>query len=170
MSLEKSSGSPAVTAAVRGSRPRGNDPTALLSGALFVILGVGFLLIGMDYDFGTARRMGAGYFPVVLAVILILLGVAVALPGLSRAGERAGPINWRGVVLIPAATLAFALLVRPAGMLIASFIAVCIASISTKHYRVPNVILVATAISIFSTLVFVVGLGLPIPIVGAWFN
>ncbi len=170
MSHENVSGSRATNAMARDEQPRKGDPSALMSGLLFVILGLGFLWVGLGYDFGTARRMGAGYFPVVLAIILILLGAIVALPGFSQAGDRIGVINWRGVILIPAATLAFALLVRPAGMLAASFVAVCVASVSTPHYRLSHVVIVATAISVFSTLVFVVGLGLPIPIVGAWFK
>lgn len=170
MSHESNRGSVPTDAMTRSPVSRRGDPTAMFSGILFIGLGLGFFLIGLDYDFGTARRMGAGYFPMVLAATLVLLGVIVAIPGFSRNGIGLGSTNWRGMILIPLATLTFALLVRPAGMLTASFVSVCLASVSTPHYKPLNVLLVAAAISVFSTLVFVVGLGLPIPIVGYWFN
>ena len=69
-----------------------------ISGLFFIIAGAGFLYVSSYYQLGTASRMGPGYFPSLLAIIMIAIGCGVAISGwrtLSE-GEDALPINLRG--------------------------------------------------------------------------
>lgn len=146
------------------------DPTALLSGLLFVAVGVGFLIIGSGYAFGTARSMGPGYFPRFLSLLLIGLGVCVALSGRSSHGEPVGRINWKGVTLVPLAALVFAALIRPAGVAPAIFVAVMLSTFATPTFSWGRAVFLAFGLAAFSSLIFVKGLGLPIQIFGPWFG
>lgn len=64
----------------------------LLAGALFLLVGVGVFLVAGDYPVGAAERMGPGYFPRLLGLALIGLGVVVML--LAPRGE-AGCVTGR---------------------------------------------------------------------------
>ena len=58
----------------------------LLAGCMFVSFGLAFLYFAQDYQLGSARRMGPAYFPVVLALILIGIGLATVARAFVVAG------------------------------------------------------------------------------------
>ena len=47
----------------------------MASGFLFLFIGVGFFFGGADLTIGSASSMGEGYFPRLLSVTLISIGV-----------------------------------------------------------------------------------------------
>ena len=47
------------------------------AGLMFAAFGIFFSGFGTRYTFGSAARMGPGYFPTVLGVILIVLGAVM---------------------------------------------------------------------------------------------
>ncbi len=154
---------------IRPGAERGRrDPTALLSGALFVAFGLAFFLIGSDYSFGTARQMGAGYFPSVLAVLLMILGVFVVFFGHEDDEETKAPINFKGLILIPVAVVLFGLTVRGLGVMPAVFVSVLVCAFATPRFKWRPAVLLALALSVFCAAVFVKGLGIPLPILGPW--
>lgn len=152
--------------------PRRSDPTAILSGALFTLIGAGFLVVGMDYSFGTLRTMGPGFFPRVLAILLIALGLISAATEKRAEGEdfSLASLNWRALACVTLAALAFALLSRPLGVAPAIFIAVLIVSRAMPGMGFVRPVVLALAISIFSVLAFVEGLGLPMRAFGPWLS
>ncbi len=70
----------------------------VLGGLLLVGIGIAGLVFGASLDFGTARRMGPGFFPTILSWLLIGFGGMVAAGGVVRAGAMATGIAWRKVV------------------------------------------------------------------------
>ena len=50
------------------------DRTDAAAGVLFILFGLFFGIQSLGLDLGTAFRMGPGYFPLVLAVVLVIFG------------------------------------------------------------------------------------------------
>lgn len=146
------------------------DTANLLCGLLFIALGLFFIIQSLSLELGTAFRMGPGYFPLVLAAVLTLLGVVILVQSVRFTGEAIGALAWRGMLFILPAPIVFGLLVRGAGFVPALFIAAFIASFASERLRVPAALALATGITFFSVLVFSYGLGLPFERFGPWFR
>ncbi len=91
------------------------DSTNGLCGAFFIACGLFFAYQSWILDMGTALRMGPGYFPLLLAAVLILLGIVVLIQATRVQGEPIGPLAWRGMLLILPAPIFFGLTVRGLG-------------------------------------------------------
>ena len=139
-----------------------------LCGALFVALGLIFVYESWSLDMGTALRMGPGYFPSVLAVILLLLGIVILIQATRVKGEPIGPIAWRGMLLILPAPVFFGLTVRGLGFLPAIFFTALIASFASVRMKPLPALVLSLAVTLFSHLVFSLGLGLPFRSFGPW--
>lgn len=146
------------------------DTANLLCGLLFIALGLFFIIQSLSLELGTAFRMGPGYFPLVLAAVLTLLGVVILIQSVRVTGDAIGALAWRGMLFILPAPIVFGLLVRGAGFVPALFVAAFIASFASERLRVPAALVLATGITFFSVLVFSYGLGLPFERFGPWFR
>jgi Tripartite tricarboxylate transporter TctB family len=143
------------------------SPKDFCASLIYIGFGVTALYVGWDYRMGTAGRMGPGYFPKVLAWMLIALGVVALLRSFVAKGESITTIKWKPLVLILLACAAFGYLLAPFGLIVA-LVALCV--ISAAASREFQFDLKATlgmlALSVLCALVFVKGLGVPMPIVG----
>ncbi|MBV0892685.1 tripartite tricarboxylate transporter TctB family protein [Paracoccus sp. Z118] len=148
------------------TKPR--DNTDLLAGGLLMAGGAFFAWQAAGLEFGTSLRMGPGYFPMVLAGILFLLGLVIFVKGFGREGEPFGPISWRGIFFILPAPVFFGLTVRGLGFVPALFIATLIASRASVRMRPLPALILAISVTILATLVFSYGLGLPFRRFGPW--
>lgn len=140
------------------------------SGLFFLLFGIAVMYIARDYDFGTARRMGPGYFPTMLGGLLIFF--ALLLIGRSFFGQH-DPVDklaLKPVVLILVGALLFGVLIRPLGLPIAILVLVLLGAAGSKSTRPLPALLLAVGLAIFSVLVFVKGLGQPMPILGSVFG
>jgi hypothetical protein len=142
----------------------------LVSGLVFITIGLAFLWIGSDYRFGSSSQMGPGYFPVVLSILLTALGSTVAVRAVISGGERISGVNVKGIVFVIGATFIFGLLIRPLGMPVAIFILAFVGAIASKHFHPFTSVLLAAGLSAFCMIVFNWGLGMPFPIWGYWFG
>lgn len=140
-----------------------------LAGLTFISFAVLYLWLGSDLDFGTLRRMGPGFFPTVLATLLVLIGLFLAARAIRDSGEQFTGFAGKAIVLVGAATVSFGLLLRPAGMIVAVAAVVVISSLASRSRRPLSTILLAAVLSALCGLVFVKGLGLPMPLLGSWF-
>lgn len=139
-----------------------------LCGALFIGLGLFFAYQSWIMDIGTALRMGSGYFPLLLAAILVLLGIIVLVQATRVQGEPIGPLAWRGMLLILPAPIFFGLTVRGLGFLPAIFLAAFIASFASVKMKPLAALILSASVTIFSYLVFSKGLSLPFRAFGPW--
>ena len=139
-----------------------------LCGTLFVALGLAFAYQSWILDIGTAFRMGPGYFPLMLALILVLLGIIVLVQATRITGEPVGPIAWRGLLLILPAPVFFGLTVRGLGFLPAIFLSAVIASFASTRMKPVAALLLSAGVTLFSYAVFSRGLGLPFRSFGPW--
>jgi putative tricarboxylic transport membrane protein len=131
------------------------------AGLLFLCFGLVAVVTARNYPMGTSRHMGPGYFPTVLGAGLVLLGLVITVRGLWSSGEALKLTSLRPLLLVCAGVLAFALLVRPLGVVPAVVALVCISSFGGEEFRLREVIISSLVLAGMVVGVFVYGLGLP---------
>lgn len=146
----------------------GFDKTNALCGALFILFGAFFALQSLDLPIGTAFRMGPGYFPLVLAGTLILLGLIIVVQAVGAVHEGVGPIAWRGLLFILPSAIFFGITVRGLGFVPALFATAFIASFASSRMTPVMAAVLSAALTLFSVAVFSYGLGLPFRSFGPW--
>ena len=144
------------------------DTTNALCGAILIGLGGFFVYQCLGLELGTALRMGPGYFPLILAIILTLLGFVVLIQAARVHGEPLGPIAWRGMLFILPAPIFFGLTVRGLGFVPSLFFTALIAAFASSRMKPTMALALAVAITVFSALVFSYALGLPFERFGPW--
>ncbi|KQS97999.1 MULTISPECIES: tripartite tricarboxylate transporter TctB family protein [unclassified Rhizobium] len=144
------------------------DTTNALCGALFMALGGFFIYQSLDLELGTAFKMGPGYFPLLLAGVLSLLGLVILIQSARVEGEPLGPIAWRGMLFILPAPIFFGLTVRGLGFVPSLFFTALIACFASQRMKPVTAIILSIALTIFSVAVFSYALGLPFERFGPW--
>lgn len=139
-----------------------------LCAGLFIGLGLFFAVQSINIDLGTAFRMGPGYFPLVLSIILIGLGVVVMIDAIRVESEPVGHIAWRGMLFILPAPIFFGLTVRGLGFVPSIFLTGLIAAFASQKMKPLTAILLAAGLTVFSVIVFSYALGLPFRRFGPW--
>lgn len=140
-----------------------------VTGLLFAAIGMGFAIAGMDYGIGSARRMGPGFFPVMIGGALVLVGAALAVRGLiARSRSDVSRLHIRPLLALTAAVLAFAFTIDRFGIVIACLACVLTSGLASPTTRWRETGLVALAMAVFSALVFVQFLALPMEIWPEW--
>jgi hypothetical protein len=151
-------------------------PKNFWGGVLFAAIGLIFAVIARGipsllpgYAMGTPARMGPGFFPFYLGMILFALGLVIAITGFRHAhgteNSALEKYHWKPILYVLGATVLFGIILKPTGMLIAGFVLVVIASMGNpEKFHTRDVILLALGLVIFCALVFVWGLKLPIPL------
>ena len=145
------------------------------SGLMFAVIGGGFAWGATSYSVGTGARMGPGYFPLLLGILLAVLGcftIFYSLVEHTEDGDKVGKFVWRPIVYVLGANVAFGILLAglpslglPAmGLIIAIFALVVIASKAGDSFKLTEVLLLATVLSIGSYLAFIVVLKLQMPV------
>jgi putative tricarboxylic transport membrane protein len=105
--------------------------------------------------------MGPGYFPFLMAVVLLVLGVGTTVEGLIRAGEPPSGTNLRGIALVTGGVMVFALAIRPLGLVPTVAITSFLFAMADRDLRnVPSAV-AAIDMALASWLIFVVALGMP---------
>ena len=115
-----------------------------------------------EYELGELRNMGPGFFPVVLGWLLAVLGMLIALPALVRRGE-AVTLAWRAGLCVIGSIVVFGLLLKPAGLVLATVAAVLVASLADARFTWRTRLLAAAAIAALAWLIFIAGLGMVLP-------
>lgn len=138
------------------------------SGLLFIAFGAAFMWIAQDYGFGTARRMGPAFFPIILSGILIAIGIFIGVRGIAVAEEPMRGFTLKGLVLVIVSTLLFGLLVRNAGVPVATAALVAISAFASQRFNWKPTLVLAIGMAVFCVVVFVYALGLPMPVRGPW--
>ena len=141
----------------------------LAGGALVTALGLGVTAVAHGYRLGTLRRMGPGYFPLLLGAILIVTGGLIALGGMRRAAPHAAPrpagsADWRGAAAVVAGLVAFAVLGRWGGLLPASFACVFLSALGDRRNRPAVAAALAAAMTLVALVVFHLVLRVQLPL------
>jgi hypothetical protein len=144
-----------------------NSQRDFLSGLMFIVVGVAFAVGSTNYPMGSSARPGAGYFPLILSVLMAVLGAVVlfkSLAGETQRGDPVGAIAWRPLIVIVAAIAVFGLTIEWLGLFIAIPILIAMASVAGREVQWLGVAASCVVLTAFSWLVFVYGLKLTIPL------
>lgn len=133
-------------------------------GVMFIAFGALAIFIAQDYPFGTAARMGPGYFPTWIGIGLIVLGAMIAATGFKEKGEGIGQFAWKAMVLLSIAFIFFGWAIDHIGFVGAVAVMVALASAAGKDFRWKEMIVVAIVLIIGCWALFIKGLDLPFPL------
>jgi hypothetical protein len=145
------------------------------AGLMFFVVGVAFAWGATTYSVGTGARMGPGYFPLMLGVLMALIGLTIMFNSLTvrtMDGDKIGSWAWKQIVYILGANLAFGVLLGglpsiglPAmGMIIAIYALVLISSLAGNEFNLPKVLILATVLAVGSYIAFIWALKLQIQV------
>jgi hypothetical protein len=137
------------------------------SGLMFVIVGGGFAIGATEYTIGTGARMGPGYFPLLLGILLAVLGLFVMLKGVRKSqdgkGDKLGKVAWRPLIFIIGANLLFGVMLGglpsigfPSfGLIVAIYVLTVVSSMAGDQFSLKGSLILATILAIGSYVAFV---------------
>ena len=144
------------------------NPKDFWTGLLYIFFGASAIFIARDYNMGTALRMGPAFFPAILGAVLAVIGAIAVIRSFITPGTPIGAVSFKGLALVTLSVVAFGFLVRGAGLVVALPLLVIISAYASTRFRWRTTLVMAAALTIFCALVFVKGLGIPLPIIGPW--
>ena len=145
-----------------------NNPD-FLSGLMFTVIGTLGWWMARDYPFGSALRMGPGYFPTVLSVLMVIAGIYFLIKGIRSSQLVQGNWSIRALCVLPISMVVFGVLMEEAGFIPACLPLVIVSAAASKEFKWVEVTLLAVGLTIASAAGFIYGLGLPYPLIkGLW--
>jgi hypothetical protein len=168
---------------LRGPSPRARDPSQeerrmavirapkdFWSGVLFVAVGSAAVVLSARYSLGTAARMGPGYFPRILGILMVVLGLVLALRSFKLEGPPVPPWIWRPTLVVLGSVVLFAAIVQPVGVALSTVILILVASAASHEFHLREALISGVLLATLAVGVFVVGLKLQLPIWPAFFG
>jgi hypothetical protein len=140
------------------------NPKDFWAGFLFVLVGIAALVLGSRYNLGTAARMGPGYFPRILGLLLIGLGGTIALRALRTQGVAIPAWRLRPTIVVLFSVVLFGHIVTYAGLALSTVILIVIASTASSEFRWKEALISGVLLAALAVGVFIVGLKLQLPI------
>ena len=142
----------------------------ILAGLIFIGFGAAFGYAASGYPLGTAFRMGPGYFPLVLAGVLAVIGAAIVAKGVTAAASEGvvGPVPWRAAALLVAALVFFGATIKGLGLGPSVFGAGLLSALASRQNGPLWAIAIAAALTLLCLAVFHYSLGLTVPVLGSW--
>lgn len=139
---------------------------AFASGALFLAFAIFFFVAALAYPAGTVARMGPGYFPRLLAIVLAGVGVVVILGAMKSTAERQVLRRWdfKGLAWVAGSVVLFGALLFPLGLPGALFVLIMVSSRASPEFTWTGALANAAVLIALCLAVFVYGLGLQLPV------
>jgi hypothetical protein len=145
------------------------------AGLMFLALGVAFAWGATNYTIGEGARMGPGYFPLVLGILLSVIGIFIVFEAMvveTEDGEKVGKFAWKPLFFIIGSNIVFGICIGgipkigiPAmGLIVGIYALTFIASMAGEEHKNKEVIFLATFLAILSYLAFIVLLKLQFPV------
>ena len=136
------------------------------SGVMFILLGLGFAWKATSYSMGTAARMGPGYFPHWLGILMAILGAVILISSLRPKAEKTtiDQFDFKILAIIISSIVVFALTLRPLGLIASLFLLVMISSLASHEHSWKVSIANSIFLIVLCYMSFVKGLKLVFPI------
>ncbi|WP_102960482.1 tripartite tricarboxylate transporter TctB family protein [Mangrovicella endophytica] len=139
------------------------DYRDIIGGGIIILLGLFIAAYALNtLAIGTPRRMGPGFFPIGIGVLLVCFGIGIAVPAFFREGTME-QIEWRPLFAISASLLAFGLCVTPFGLVPAIAALVAVSALADSKLTIPAVLGLIASLSLICYVIFDLGLGLTLP-------
>ncbi|MDQ2079411.1 tripartite tricarboxylate transporter TctB family protein [Xanthobacteraceae bacterium Astr-EGSB] len=142
------------------------------AGAVFVAFGAAALMMAQSYSLGIVSRMGPGYFPRMLSILLMVVGGVSIVRSFFVAREALPAFALRPALVVIGSLVACGYLLPRAGLVIALSVLMFGAASASEKFRAEwkKLILLTAATIAFCAIVFVQLLGISLPLVGSWFG
>jgi hypothetical protein len=142
------------------------------AGIMFIVVGVFFAVIASQYRMGTAAKMGPGYFPFWLGVLMAVIGLIVLISSLSKKSieEKMPKWDFKIMLWITGSVVLYGLLLPTMGFIVAIFALVFVSASVSHDFGWKGTALNAVFLVGFTYLAFVKGLGLSFPLFPAFMN
>jgi hypothetical protein len=142
------------------------------AGIMYMIFGLFFALIALNYKMGTAAKMGPGYFPFWLGALMTAIGFYILLNSMSAKNkeEEMGKWDFRIVIWITGSVVLYAILLPIAGFLLSVLVLVFVSASASHEYGWKGTTLNAAILVAFTYLAFVQGLKLQFQLLPAFLN
>lgn len=138
------------------------------AGMVLISIGAVAMFVAREYPFGSSQHMGPGFFPLILAGLLIVLGVCILALSFGSADNVQGPFAFRPLLLLPLSLVLFGVLMDHAGVVPAILVLVFTSAAADRGSRTVEVLFLALGLTAVSVAVFVWGLGLPYPLLNGF--
>jgi hypothetical protein len=136
----------------------------LWAGLLFVGFGLVAIFIARDYPYGSAMRMGPGYFPTWLGGLMTLIGMIIIFRSTRIQGEGISGWAWRPLITLCLAFVTYGLSMEYGlGFIPSIALVVIISSFAIPGFRPLELALLTTVLVLGTTALFLWGLELPYP-------
>lgn len=139
-------------------------PQDFVGGVVLMALAVFALWASSDLQGMHGFSFGAGTAPRMFAVLLLLLGGAIALTGILTDGPNVATYAWRGPLFVSIAIVSFAFTIRPLGLVVSAFASFMISALGTHETRWTEAVIVGICLTVGCALLFPYVLGLPMPL------
>ena len=135
-------------------------PKDFAAGLMFIAFGVAAIAIGGGYPLGVAARMGPGYFPRILGILLIVLGAVVTLRALRLDGAKITLESPRPLLIVLGSIVLFGLTARPLGLVVATILLIVVSSAASTEFRWKEALISGVILATLAVAGFIWGLGL----------
>jgi hypothetical protein len=139
-------------------------PKDFWAGVMFLGFAVVAVLAARGYSLGSAGRMGPGYFPLLLGLVLGGLGALLIGRSLVLDGEPVPRLHVVPLAIIAVAVCLFGLAIEPLGLVVALAVLIVLSAWAGPQFRLLETMALALALIVFSVGVFVYALGLTLNI------
>ena len=143
------------------------------AGVFLIAIGAAAMLMARDYAFGTALRLGPGYFPNVLGGMLFVFGIYILAVGLGKSEKLEGSWSLRALIILPLSLVLFGVLMDPpevlqgrvpGGFIPAMLVLIFGSATASTEFKFIEVLLFSIFLTALCAAVFIYGLGLPYPL------
>jgi hypothetical protein len=136
------------------------------AGLLYMAFGAAFSLGALNYKLGDPERMGPGWFPFWIGILLIIVGAITGLAGVraDAAPEAVKRLELRPLAWVIGAVILFGLLLQPLGLVVSLAVLVVVSSLASHEFTWKGALATAVALILFSSAVFIWGINLQIPL------
>lgn len=139
------------------------NPKEFGSGCLFAFAGLAAIVLGAGYPVGTAARMGPGYFPRGLGMILIALGLVLVVKSLRTQGARISIPTLKPMLVVLGSVVLFGVTVVPLGLVLSTILLIVVSSAASHEFRWKESLIASVLLAVFVVAAFGYGLKLQLP-------
>ena len=139
-------------------------PKDFWSGVMFIAIGAAAIAISSTYPLGTAARMGPGYFPRMLGILLMVLGALLALRALRTTGAKLPGWRARPLIFVLGTVVVFGIIVHYVGVFLGTIFLIVGSSAASHEFRPKEALIAGILLAVLAVGVFIIGLKLQLPI------
>jgi hypothetical protein len=140
------------------------NPKDFWAGVLFASFGTAALVIAQSYPLGSAARMGPGYFPRMLGLLMLGLASILVLRSFKLRGAPLQMRNLKPLAIVLGSVFVFALGMLKLGIVLSTVLLILISSSADREFRWKEAVASSVILAVSTLAVFIYGLGLQIPI------